>query len=88
MKPGDLITIEGVAYKVDGKILEYKAVDDLPKIMSAPQVEIVKKILNEWLVSHVAIFLFEDKCFAALLTAKGWRDMKGQHLTITQKEEA
>jgi hypothetical protein len=79
---GQRILIQGADSWSIGKIEETRTPDRLPYIEGAPPPAEVEQIMRDWNVQRIALISHHGYIFAALQTATGWRDLKGQPLQI------
>ena len=83
---GDRVLVAGEAGRVIGDVLAVWTPDQVSEIEGAPPVEQVREILREFEVDLLLLIEHKhngrDVCFFALRHPGGWRDLRGQNLTI------
>ena len=96
MRPGERVTVSGPPGSVPCLILRVEDVSTLPDLTAAfgaPSIIAVRAFLAELDASQVVIIAYDrgeavEPAFIALLTPNGWRDLKGQQLTIEARPRA
>jgi hypothetical protein len=85
-KAGDRIIVSGPPGAVAGEVLQVATPEAMPQIGGAPPAKEVQAILREWRIDLVLLIAHkhEDRnvCFFALRHPGGWRDLRGQTLTL------
>ena len=89
MAVGDCVLVAGPAGEVTGAVLEVAAPEDMPQIEGAPPAKDVQAILREWHVDRLLLVAHkhegQDVCFFALHHPGGWRDLRGQDISVTHQ---
>jgi hypothetical protein len=87
---GDRVLVAGPPREVMGEVLQLVAPEDIPQIEGAPPAKDVQAILREWLVDLLLLIGHkhegQDMCFFALRHPDGWRDLRGQDIQVTSRQ--
>lgn len=93
LRKGQQVTISGNAGTCpDGVVLAIREAGNLDPVPEAPPIALVAACMRDLGITHYALISHTHAgrlvCFAALRDAAGhWRDLHGQRLTITSREE-
>jgi hypothetical protein len=83
---GDRVLVAGPPGEVTGEVVGVSTPDQAPDIAGAPPAAVIKDILREFQVDLLLLIAHkhEDRevCFFALRHPGGWRDLRGQTLTV------
>jgi hypothetical protein len=83
---GDRVLIAGPPGEVTGEVLGVATPDQAPDIEGAPPAAVIKEILREFRVDLLLLIAHKhegrDVCFFAFRHPGGWRDLRGQALTV------
>ena len=86
---GDRVLVLGPPGEVMGEILQIAAPRDMPQIEGAPPATDVQAILREWHIDMLLLIAHkhegQDVCFFALRHPGGWRDLRGQDISVTHQ---
>jgi hypothetical protein len=86
LKTGDHVLIAGPPGEVTGEVLGVGTPDQAPDIEGAPPAAVIKDILREFQVDRLLLIAHKhdgkEVCFFALRHPGGWRDLRGQALTL------
>lgn len=94
LRKGQLVTITGATAGTcpDGIVLAIREAGNLEPVPEAPPIALAAACMRDLGITHYALISHTHAgrlvCFAALRDAAGhWRDLHGQRLTITSREE-
>jgi len=91
LREGDRVLIDGPPGKVEGVVLHASTPFDMPHLGPGSASHEAHQIMHEYRVDFVALIGHRhndrEQCFFAMRHPGGWRDLRGQDLTITKIEE-
>jgi len=87
---GDRVRIDGPPGKAEGMVLHACTPYDMPHLGAGSASHEAHQIMHEYRVDFVALIGHRhnesEQCFFAMRHPGGWRDLRGQDLTITKIE--
>ena len=87
---GDRVPMVGPPGELTGEVVHVAAPENMPQIEGAPSAKDVQAILREWQIDLLLLIAHkhegQDVCFFALHHPGGWRDLRGQDISVTNRE--